>query len=90
MGNGKSLGYFNWIPGQPDNWISGQEPEACIQIVDSSLHNQWNDARCAASYYYFICEEDPSCDCSDKKENPTIIINTNANANANANTYTAN
>ena len=84
MANGKSLGFTNWSPNQPDGtpWGPNREAEACIEITHNVWQNKWNDARCVSDRFYYICEEDSS-NCQD--ENPTIVINSNAIANANAN-----
>ncbi|XP_055297539.1 perlucin-like [Sitodiplosis mosellana] len=58
MGTGKSLGFTNWASGQPDKYDWGtNEPEACIEFMSKNWDSKWNDARCSAENYHFICEK---------------------------------
>ncbi len=54
---GEDWNYQNWYPGQPDNYLSGQEDYLCMV---SSRNGQWNDATNAGATTSlgFVCEWD--------------------------------
>lgn len=52
---GEEWNYQNWYPGQPDNYLSGQEDYLCMV---TSRNGQWNDASDAGATASlgFVCE----------------------------------
>ncbi|XP_031632768.1 perlucin-like protein [Contarinia nasturtii] len=61
MGNGKSVTFADWAPGQPSNSLIRGERESCVHIFntakDASSVSKWNDRVCSDKIF-FICEQE--------------------------------
>lgn len=53
LSTGEPLTYSNFAPNEPNNLISEDETEHCLEINDNK---KWNDYSCTNGQRYFICQ----------------------------------
>lgn len=54
LANGKTINYFNWNAGEPNNYLNRNE--RCLSVTPKVSQYRWNDVPCDYYSYNFICE----------------------------------